>query len=302
MSFWKKAGRFLKKAAPIAAVAAPFIPGLGSLVGGAISKVGNLFGIGGGASQAQPPPPVYATGSEGGVQQLPPMTVTPGFDWSKLSGALGAVGSVASAGASMYGAREQNIASAEQAQKQMDFQERMSSTSYQRSVADMKAAGMNPMLGYSQGGASAPSGASAPVVNETGTGANSALQALTTLQGLENANASADLTRAETARTLASVALVDAQTGQSTASARQADAAASNILAGLGGTESDTRVKTKTEAARVAQARAESRIKEAGVPAAQAEAKFYQSALGENSGFLGSAAKAASVFRSILGR
>lgn len=50
--------------------------------------------------------------------------------------------------------------SAEQAQQQMDFQERMANTQWQRGVADMQAAGLNPALAYSQGGAVAPSGAS----------------------------------------------------------------------------------------------------------------------------------------------
>lgn len=49
--------------------------------------------------------------------------------------------------------------SAQQAQIQRDWQAEMSGTAYQRSVADMRKAGLNPILGVSSGGASTPSGA-----------------------------------------------------------------------------------------------------------------------------------------------
>ena len=57
--------------------------------------------------------------------------------------------------------REQNAWNAEQAQINRDYQTEMSNTAWQRGVADMQAAGLNPALAYGQGGASTPTGTNA---------------------------------------------------------------------------------------------------------------------------------------------
>lgn len=64
------------------------------------------------------------------------------------------------------GQQETNQANQDIAQQQMDFQERMSNSAYQRQVADMQSAGLNPMLAYMKGGgASSPPGASYSAVS-----------------------------------------------------------------------------------------------------------------------------------------
>ncbi len=104
---------------------------------------------------------------------------------------LGAVlPSVITGGLSLLGGRERNVAQSAQAQRQMDFQERMSSTAHQREVADLRKAGLNPILSATGGrGASSPGGAQAAIQDVLTPAVNSALTGRRMTQEISNMKA-----------------------------------------------------------------------------------------------------------------
>lgn len=86
------------------------------------------------------------------------------------------MGAGISAGATYLGQRQANRANIQMAREQMDFQKNMYSARYQTMVEDLRKAGLNPALAYSQGPGGSPGGAMAQVQDELGKGVSSAME------------------------------------------------------------------------------------------------------------------------------
>ena len=126
------------------------------------------------------------------------------------------------------GQRAANAANAQLAHNQMQFQERMSRTAYQRQVADMKAAGINPMLSAKMGGASTPSGQTAVMQNTAKAGIEGAMM----VANLKNMQATARRTNAE-AKVIEKTGMRKAESdiGQTVANSRKINADRERIFA-----------------------------------------------------------------------
>lgn len=134
--------------------------------------------------------------------------ISPG---SVLGGVLG--GPIGAFGGQLVGGLLQNASARSAAREQMAFQERMSSTAWQRGVEDMRKAGINPIMAASQGPASSPGGSQADVpANIIGGATSTAMQAVQLQQTLSNMKTDQLARVAEMARTKAETAYTSAKT------------------------------------------------------------------------------------------
>lgn len=143
-----------------------------------------------------------------------------------------------------FNAEQQNNAqafNANQASLQRQWQEEMSNTAYQRAVGDMTKAGINPMVAYSKGGASTPSGASA-----SGSGASIGIPGGSSAQGVmahANPNAKAFIGEAM-ANTASRVASIQETMSRKNLNEAQEEA----VRASIPKTQSETALNTASAA------------------------------------------------------
>lgn len=213
------------------------------------------------------------------------------------------LGAAIMGGTSLLGGILGNRASRDEAKRQMEFQERMSSSAHQREVADLRAAGLNPMLSAKFGGASSPGGAMAQVQDVLSPAVSSAAQGA----GIVKDTQAVQQSKALTEQALASAAKLRSETlDQSLNTAfrlaqKESLYQGSNLKLQQQLTESQRYELTKalrslkeleldvgstTFSADVARRKAESAAKVFDLDRARAESKFFKGEIGGNAPYI----------------
>jgi hypothetical protein len=147
-------------------------------------------------------------------------------------------------GASLLGGLMSNRANAKAASEQMDFQERMSNTAYQRAMDDMRAAGLNPLLAAKLGGASTPGGAM-PVISDALTPAvSTGLNVYEGSQRVEQSKQEQQLKKAQVVKTQQEIGKVLSSTLLDHAQIKRIQSEVPRILADIDRIAADKDLKT----------------------------------------------------------
>ncbi|AXH77869.1 MAG: DNA pilot protein [Microviridae sp.] len=130
-------------------------------------------------------------------------SMSPAVSGGLVAGGLGLLGQVSA-----------NKQSESNASAQMSFQASQSASQYQRAVADMKAAGINPMLASQVGGNAALSGAMGNVGNVGSAAVNAAQQGALLSANIEQTQAQTEALKAAAVKSKTSAGVDEASVGE----------------------------------------------------------------------------------------
>jgi hypothetical protein len=123
---------------------------------------------------------------------------------------------------SLIGANQTNQAAQARQDSANQFSAQQYATRYQTTVKDLEAAGLNPMLAYSQGAGTAPTGSAAPVQNALGS-------AVESYQKSKSISSAAALQKEQVEQAKSQVTLNSAQAAKANEEAKVAQEQAENL-------------------------------------------------------------------------